>query len=103
VCENKGLASRDGCSDGHACYDSIGFSRGNVPDLARCAHKRTQLIARDDDAEYVECLDCGAILETRELSASPPAPAPDTRVSGADPAQGASDKPDTIDESLSDA
>jgi hypothetical protein len=74
-----------------------------VPDLAHCAHKRTQLIARDDDAEYVECLDCGAILETRELGPSPPAPAPDTSVSGTDPAEGVSDRPDRIDESLSDA
>jgi hypothetical protein len=73
-----------------------------VPDLAHCAHKRTQLIARDDDAEYVECLDCGAILETHELSlSSPVTPAPDTG-GGADP-QGAPDKLDTIDESLSDA
>lgn len=33
-----------------------------------CKHVRTQLIAKDNDAEYVECLDCGAILEARELS-----------------------------------
>jgi len=34
-----------------------------------CKHSRTQLIAKDKDAEYVECKDCGAILETRELAA----------------------------------
>jgi len=33
----------------------------------RCKHARTQLIAKDQDAEYVECLDCGAILEADEL------------------------------------
>ena len=32
-----------------------------------CKHARTQLIAKDKDAEYVECLDCGAILEASEL------------------------------------
>ncbi len=32
-----------------------------------CKHSRTQLIAKDKDAEYVECLDCGAILESGEL------------------------------------
>jgi len=32
-----------------------------------CKHKRTQLVAKDKDAEYVECLDCGAILEAEEL------------------------------------
>jgi hypothetical protein len=32
-----------------------------------CPHKRTQLIAKDNDAQYVECLDCGEILEAGEL------------------------------------
>ena len=36
-------------------------------DPASCPHARTQLIAKDSDAEYVECLDCGTILETGEL------------------------------------
>ena len=33
-----------------------------------CKHLRTQLIAKDNEAEYVECLECGAILEAREIS-----------------------------------
>jgi hypothetical protein len=32
-----------------------------------CPHKRTQLIAKDNDAQYVECLDCGQILEAGEM------------------------------------
>ena len=36
-------------------------------DPASCRHSRTQLIAKDSNAEYVECLDCGAILESGEL------------------------------------
>lgn len=32
-----------------------------------CKHKRTQIIAKDDDAQYIECLDCGEILEVGEL------------------------------------
>jgi transcription initiation factor TFIIIB Brf1 subunit/transcription initiation factor TFIIB len=28
-----------------------------------CPHKRTQVIAKDDEAQYIECLDCGEILE----------------------------------------
>ena len=39
-----------------------------VTDPVSCCHLRTQLIAKDSDAEYVECLDCGAILETGEDS-----------------------------------
>ena len=45
-----------------------------------CPHEHTRLIARDQEAEYRECLDCGEILEKSE------------------PAE-----PATFDESLSDA
>ena len=34
-----------------------------------CKHARKRLIAKDKDAEYVECLDCGAILDAEELPA----------------------------------
>jgi transcription initiation factor TFIIIB Brf1 subunit/transcription initiation factor TFIIB len=37
-------------------------------DSATCKHTRTQLIAKDQDSEYVECLDCGAILEAEEIN-----------------------------------
>jgi hypothetical protein len=37
-----------------------------LDDPATCRHPRTQLIAKDSDAEYVECLDCGAIFEAGE-------------------------------------
>jgi hypothetical protein len=40
-------------------------------DSATCRHSRTQLIAKDSDAEYVECLDCGAILESAEREETP--------------------------------
>lgn len=39
-----------------------------MPDSPACSHTRRQLIAKDKDAEYVECLDCGAILEAGELA-----------------------------------
>jgi hypothetical protein len=50
-----------------------------------CPHHRTRLIAKDKDAEYLECLDCGAVLEAGEATETP----------RGDPA--------VIDESLSDA
>jgi hypothetical protein len=34
---------------------------------AGCKHVRTRLVAKDQDAEYAECLECGAILEGEEL------------------------------------
>ena len=53
-----------------------------------CKHRHTQVIAKDNQAEYIECLDCGAILDTEELTNSASAKA---------------DKPERNDESLSDA
>jgi hypothetical protein len=37
-------------------------------DKILCKHARTQLVAQDSDATYLECLDCGAILEGDELA-----------------------------------
>jgi hypothetical protein len=37
------------------------------PEVGACKHARTRVIAEDADAKYVECLDCGAILEAGEL------------------------------------
>jgi hypothetical protein len=45
-----------------------------------CKHTRTRVIAKDDDAQYLECLDCGEILEAGEIP-----------------------QPDVFDDSLSDA
>ena len=36
-----------------------------------CTHSRTRLIAKDKDAEYVECLDCGEIIEAGERKEPP--------------------------------
>lgn len=38
-----------------------------MSDADTCRHARTRLVAKDSDAEYMECLDCGAILESGEL------------------------------------
>ena len=43
----------------------------SVNEPAICRHQRTQLIAKDSDAEYIECLDCGAILESAERTEQP--------------------------------
>ena len=37
-----------------------------------CKHLRTQVIAKDQDAQYVECLDCGEILQAGELQNDSP-------------------------------
>jgi hypothetical protein len=42
------------------------------PPKPACKHTRTQVIAKDDNAEYVECLDCGEILDVDELKEKDP-------------------------------
>jgi hypothetical protein len=38
----------------------------NVP-ATPCKHPQVQIVSRDDDAEYVECKECGEIFESSEF------------------------------------
>ncbi len=38
---------------------------------AACEHTRTQIIARRDGVDYVECLDCQQIFEAEDLEPVP--------------------------------
>jgi uncharacterized Zn-finger protein len=38
----------------------------NVP-LQPCKHPRVQIVSRDEDAEFVECKECGEIFESSEF------------------------------------
>lgn len=67
-----------------------------MPQSHACKHEHTRLIAKDNEAEYIECVDCGAILETHELAETPKAASP--KSNPAEPA-----KSNSFDESLSDA
>lgn len=67
-----------------------------------CKHEKSRLIAKDNEAEYIECTACGVILETHELADSRKEPNPEgskAAPSGA-PETG---KSTPFDESLSDA
>jgi len=33
----------------------------------QCRHTRVQVVSRDEDAEYVECLECREIFESSEF------------------------------------
>ncbi len=33
----------------------------------KCKHPRVQIVSRDEDAEYVECKECGDIFESSEF------------------------------------
>ena len=71
-----------------------------------CKHEHTQLIAKDDEAEYIECVDCGAILETHELAETPKSVNPKSNLPESVKSNPAGPEPGTsnpFDESLSDA
>lgn len=33
----------------------------------KCRHPRVQIVARDDEAEFVECLECREVFESSEF------------------------------------
>jgi len=35
--------------------------------MTQCKHPRVQIVSRDEDAEYVECLECGEVFESSEF------------------------------------
>jgi len=43
----------------------------SVPDktnsMKECKHPRVQIVAREEDAEFVECKECGEVFESSEF------------------------------------
>lgn len=73
-----------------------------MTEISACKHEKSRLIAKDNDAEYIECTACGAILETHELADA--RKAPNAGASKPAPSGGAeAGKSTPFDESLSDA
>ena len=35
--------------------------------MNECKHPRVQIVSRDEDSEFVECLECGDIFESSEF------------------------------------
>jgi Zn ribbon nucleic-acid-binding protein len=35
--------------------------------MAQCKHPRVKVVAREEDAEFVECLECGEVFESSEF------------------------------------
>lgn len=36
-------------------------------DVKECKHPRVRIVAREEDAEFVECLECGEVFESSEF------------------------------------
>ena len=45
---------------------SFGPSQKASPD-GHCRHPRVEIVARDEDAEFVECKECGEVFEASEF------------------------------------
>ena len=41
--------------------------RKQKPDMDKCKHPRVQIVARQEEEEFVECLECGEIFESSEF------------------------------------
>jgi hypothetical protein len=39
----------------------------NVDKRPPCKHPRVQIVSRDEDSEYVECLECREVFESSEF------------------------------------
>ncbi len=54
-------------------HPPVGASRIGTPDLQikpmppSCRHPRVQIVSRDEDSEFVECLECREIFESSEF------------------------------------
>ena len=35
--------------------------------MNQCKHPRVQIVSRDEDTEYAECLECGEVFESSEF------------------------------------
>lgn len=56
-------------SEGHASgfMTSKPFSHPQNVGKQPCKHPRVQIVSRDEDAEFVECLECREVFESSEL------------------------------------
>lgn len=35
--------------------------------MQKCKHPRVQIVSREEDAEFVECMECGEVFESSEF------------------------------------
>lgn len=40
---------------------------GKSSDMTPCKHPRVKIVAREEDSEFVECLECGEVFESSEF------------------------------------
>src|SRR5262249_21969840 len=65
----KVLRGSSGPATESGIYDSIQFaSDPNMSvHMAACKHPRVKIVARQEDSEFVECIECGEVFESSEF------------------------------------
>jgi len=71
VLDNRPLPAKNTANSGKSSgiYESI-HSRPTScmsSQVTQCKHPRVKIVAREDDAEFVECLECGDGFESSEF------------------------------------
>jgi hypothetical protein len=62
------LSLSDSLKDGASGFmSSKPFPRPPSTDPKPCKHPRVQIVSREEDAEFVECLECREVFESSEL------------------------------------
>ncbi len=51
---------------GRSVSTTYNYSQSDAMDN-QCRHSRVQVVSRDEDAEYVECVECREIFESSEF------------------------------------
>lgn len=59
----KGLENQTGFMNSIPPQPSPDKSKSMNP----CKHPRVQIVSRDEDAEFVECLECGEVFDSSEF------------------------------------
>jgi hypothetical protein len=53
-------------SAAHSANTTFNYPQSDAMDNP-CKHPRVQVVSRDEDAEYVECLECREVFESSEF------------------------------------
>ena len=49
------------------CPYSPKFTIQNTDMITACKHPKVRVVAREEDAEFVECLECGEVFDSNEF------------------------------------
>jgi hypothetical protein len=60
------LPARAGCSNPDYEFQ-LQFRFPKEPAMTACKHPRVQIVAREEDTEFVECLECREVFEASEF------------------------------------